>query len=311
MPADTFERFRRFLAAADDLAREPIALTTREEQLWCRYFGEHCYEGGALVELGPFLGSLTMALQEGLARNPQVDATAATIHAWDLFRWENWCEDHVKGTELAGRLTPGESFEPLYRGRVRGTVPVVTHAEDLLAPTGVPGEIGLLLNDAVKTWEVGLSVGAHFFPSMTAGATVAHQDFLWPTEAFLVPLMYLWREQFVARYVVPGSCMAVFERTGRPISAAPLVDFPGTLAALPAELIDDAFAWFDAVGGEMDRDVLHLCQATTLWRCGHLAAAQDIVQHHELRHRAGSGLFEFQRDILRQWGYAPLLERET
>ncbi len=45
-------------------------LTTKEEQLWCEYYCEKYYRNrGDIVELGPWLGSLTRSMQNGLTRN--------------------------------------------------------------------------------------------------------------------------------------------------------------------------------------------------------------------------------------------------
>src|SRR5689334_20065920 len=95
-----------------------LGLTTREEQAWCRWYGAEAYDGsGVLVEWGAWLGSLTTSYCEGLVRNPRLPRGRTVAYAYDLFRWEPWCEDEARGSAHAGRLTVGESFLDYFRER--------------------------------------------------------------------------------------------------------------------------------------------------------------------------------------------------
>ena len=103
--------FRAYLAAGPKY----VGATTIEEQAWCRWFGAEIYSGaGALVEFGPWLGSLTASYCEGLARNPRAAGRTKIAHVYDLFTWSRIFEEWSRGTPHAGRHAAGESFEAYF-----------------------------------------------------------------------------------------------------------------------------------------------------------------------------------------------------
>ncbi len=88
-----------------------LGLTTADEQAWCRWYGESGYQGlGVIVEWGAWLGSLTTSYCEGLLANPRVPRARKIAFVYDLFRWEPWCEDEVRGTEHEGKLAELPQF---------------------------------------------------------------------------------------------------------------------------------------------------------------------------------------------------------
>lgn len=228
-----------------------LGLTTPDEQAWCRWYGAEVYDGhGAIVEWGAWLGSLTTSYCEGLLANPRVSGAGKVAFAYDLFRWEPWCEDEVKGTEHAGRLTVGESFVDYfaalhapYRHLLDARAANLEQAEWNGAP------IRLIINDAVKTLPIGKGAFASFLPSLMPGdGLLANQDYLWPTDSFLA-LPYLLRDSFDFEYTVPDSCMVIFR-----------------------------------------------CRQTP-----------NLVRDARLAGKRQSLMYDFQLDVLGQWGYGELL----
>jgi hypothetical protein len=307
------EHFVSELASHDLTVLKTLGLTTKEEQIWCNYFCRQVYQNnGEIVELGPWLGSLTIEMQKGLAQNPAYLAKSRPLQCYDRFVWEPWCEDIVKDMELAGTIPNGESFMPAFLSRVEhADVPVSAHTIDLEADYTLPSEIEFLLNDALKSWTATYRFAAYALPRVIEGGCVAHQDFLWPTEAFLVPLMYVHREQFSGHYVVPGSCMAIFSRLPTSTSdPEPAGQLPNAINDMNPAFINNAFRWVESNLSGIDSDILHLCEATLNWLAGNVEASHSIVAKEQLSLKAGSPLFEFQRDILRQWGYTEMLSAE-
>lgn len=284
-------------------------LTTREEQAWCQWYGAEGYEGaGAIVELGPWLGSLTTNLCRGLAQNPRARDRRKYVFTYDLFEWHAWCEAEAKGTEHEGQIPVGSCFMDYYARRHREYADaLVIHKADLTTQRWHEGPIALILNDAVKTIEIGRNVFSQFVPSLTAGVgLIAHQDFLWPTEAFLFPFMYLVRDAFAVEYAVPNSCMIVFRCTrGLDLSRVAL---PACWADISESCCEEAFAWGHSVLTSVEPKMVELCRAVTLWRAGHKEAALRVSRDARLAEKCGNSLYDFQVDVLRSWGYPELLK---
>lgn len=294
-------------SAQDQEATQPVlGLTTPEEQLWCEWFArDHFQNHGDIVELGPWLGSLTRRIQSGLAANPAYRNHPRPLHCYDQFIWKPWCEEQVRGTDLAGQIPLEASFQSLFLQRVaHPLVPVLAREVDLRKSNyPVPDSIEWILNDGLKGWTMARHFAANMLPRLISGGCLAHQDFLWPTEAFLIPLMYCLRPYFSPAYIVPDSCMAVFLRNAAPASelARTVADLPQVLARLDNTFFDKAFAWAEENLNGIDKAVLYLCKATLLWILQKQPAARQIVADHQLATCKGSDLFLFQRDTLRSW----------
>jgi hypothetical protein len=285
-----------------------LGLTTKEEQAWCRWYGEEAYEGrGAVVEWGAWLGSLTTSYCEGLARNPRLPA-GIVAHTYDLFRWEEWCEEQVRGTEHAGRLRVGASFADYFRELHRPWAHFLeVRSADLSTASWDGRAIELVVNDAVKTPAIGVNVFRKFLPALLPEAgLLANQDYLWPTDAFLAVLMYQVRAAFDFEYVLPDSCMTIF-RCRREVDPG-VVAMPDTLAAVDPALFRAAFAWSRRTVRVEPVAMIDLGHAVTLWQAGHREAARRIVHDGRLAKKNGSPMYDFQLDVLRQWGYEALLD---
>jgi len=220
---------------------ELLGMTTPEEQAWLFWYASREYAGeGELVDLGCWLGSSTIAMARGLAANPRVGDRRGRIHAYDLFRWEEWMEDSVAGTPLSGRLAAGASFLPEFESRISPwRQAVVTHPGDLVVQGWGPARpIDLLFNDASKSFDLANAVVRDFWPALVPGRSlVVEQDFV----HFYTPWVHLIHERvrdcFEPVIHIPWSGSMVF-RLARP---------------LPAERISRPFAFDDFTAEEIER----------------------------------------------------------
>ena len=91
----------------EDVVQIPSMLS-REELQYLSWLTSEAYEGwGAIVDLGPWLGSSTAALAGGLRRTGR----SAVVRAFDLFRWvRSYMEDSAPED-----LPEGKDFEFLFR----------------------------------------------------------------------------------------------------------------------------------------------------------------------------------------------------
>jgi hypothetical protein len=84
-------------------------LTDRERE-YLRTFAFKEYAGqGAIVDLGCWLGSSTIALASGLREHPDLKLRSTLVHAYDRFIWDGWMNSvsAVRQTPLDGRYKPG------------------------------------------------------------------------------------------------------------------------------------------------------------------------------------------------------------
>lgn len=206
--------FLRDMPPLDDL----LGMTTREEQAWLHWYASREYRGeGAIVDLGCWLGASTIALAEGLRHNPGRGAAGARIHAYDRFVWEEWMEDSVAGTALAGRLRPGESFLPEFERRIGPwSENIVPHCGDLPTIGWQPGgPIELLFNDVAKSWSLARSVLRDFYSSLVPGVSlVVEQDFCHYFTPWVHLLQDRLRDYLAPEVYIPYSGSMVFRLTG-------------------------------------------------------------------------------------------------
>jgi hypothetical protein len=296
--------FRAHLPSGD----KRLGLTTKEEQAWCRWYGAEVWSGrGVIVEWGAWLGSLTTNYCEGLMLNPELPERGPIAYTYDLFRWEEWCEEQVQGTEHAGKLTVGAPFDDYFRELHRQYARWLEVRSDDLASVGWDGPpIELVVNDAVKTLPIGANVFRRFLPSLLPEVgLLANQDYLWPTDAFLTLLMYQAREFFDFEYTLPDSCMVIF-RCRRGFDPD-VVRVPATLAEVDPALLAEAFAWSRRTIEVAPPAMIDLGLAVTLWQGGFREQALRLARDHELGVKNGSPMYDFQLDALRSWGYGELL----
>src|ERR1044071_7787881 len=83
------------------------SMLTLEEKQYLTWLTSETFEGwGAVVDLGPWLGSSSAALAEGLKRR----GSHQRIRSFDLFRWDCGYMDDVASTGLK----QNDDFLPLF-----------------------------------------------------------------------------------------------------------------------------------------------------------------------------------------------------
>jgi hypothetical protein len=298
------DAFLRYLSAGPKY----VGATTVEEQAWCRWFGAEVYTAkGALVELGPWLGSLTTSLCEGLVRNHRAARRRAIAHVFDLFEWSDIFEEWSRGTPHAGRFVPGESFESYYRSLLHEHARFLTVSRADLSSAAWSGEpIELLINDAAKSLRIADNVFRSFVPAMIPGRSyIAHQDFLWSTDAFIQIFMYLARESFAYEHTVRGSAMAIFKSVRR-FEPSALGGY-GLDGGVEYDLIRETFAWSGRTLADANPKLIRLCEAVVLRDFGYADEARRVVADEALNRKQGDPQYDHQLETIRAWGYGDLV----
>jgi hypothetical protein len=160
-------------------SKVPTMLVPDELRL-LNHLAAHYYRGiGVIVDGGSFLGGSTVALADGLRRNPQPSARAGgrVIHSFDRFEVEEW----TRGLYFPPTAMTGESFRDQFESHIAPWADLVeVHAGDILAHDWKQGPIEILFIDLAKHWKVCDWVTWQFFPHLIPGrSVVVQQDYLY------------------------------------------------------------------------------------------------------------------------------------
>ena len=253
-------------------------MVTDAELSLAETYARHSYTGeGKIVELGCWLGAVTLALARGVSDNPQT-RRKRPIEAFDRFRWEAWM------TPIAERLgcpmvPDGASFFDYTQTILKPYEHLIhLHEEDLLAPERFRDRIEFLFVDAMKSWPLANAIVRAYFPRLIAGRSlIVQQDFAYFGSVVATNhiLMWLLREQAVPVYHVPDSCsVAFFVQEPLERRTLPTLD----PAAVTVEMAEQAWAYsMSIVRGESRRDVW-LCKVLFFIEQGWLQAAWEEAQ---------------------------------
>lgn len=255
-----------------------LGMTSMTEQAYCEWYASRLYTGkGKIVELGAWLGALTIALATGLRRNKGKPGPNA-FHAYDLFIWHHSFETAVRGTSIEAAYKEGADFYPLYLQTLASVRDLVTpHKADLVTETWSGGPIEFLLVDAMKYEALVQNIQGAFFPSLLPGTGILmHQDFMHFYESWIHVAMYLLRDRFEPVCALPDSGTFIFRCKTRP--DADELRFPEKVADLPRELIEDAYEWAAGLVPPEQRDTI--------------AAAHTMMYVHRAEFNRAMDLFE-------------------
>lgn len=223
---------------------ELVGMTSRQERDFVRHYAAHDFTGeGAIVDLGCWMGSFTLPLAFGLRKNPHLSGRKIGLHAYDLFRWQDWMNQSLAKTRWAGRYKEGDDFRDAFVEQVAPVADLVTiHAGDLNKETWDHNEaIEYLVIDAMKSWELTNSVVRNFFPALRPRLSlVHHQDFVHYYTPWIHLIMHRFRNYFEPLTYVPEGSFIFTYREAIPRA---LLEKPYGFDDFSAEEAADAFEY--------------------------------------------------------------------
>lgn len=169
------------------------AMLSHEEKQYLTWLTAEKFEGwGAIVDLGPWLGSSSAALAEGLKRKGRDES----VMSFDLFRWDRTSME----PSAQENLRDGADFLPVFMREIGPYAPWIQPQKcDLLHYCWDGGPIEILFVDAAKSWELLNSILIGFGDALVPGQSrVVLQDFRFYGTHWL-PLVFdsrpdLWKE---------------------------------------------------------------------------------------------------------------------
>ncbi len=239
-----------------------------------RYVGKE----GAIVDLGCWLGSTSIALARGiLSRGPDASSRERVLGI-DLFVWEEWMPSHIPHCLYRS----GESFLPEARRVVRdhggGRVELIR--ADLALYQWKSGAIKILLVDAMKSEDLGRQVARNFYPSLVTGSLLIHQDFNHYYTTWIHLLQYRLSRYFRLFRNVVGSGTVAFE----------------VLAPIPTEAVDQATDFAKISDDEIEAAFRHSLDLIGS-DCVNIAAAHVMHYVHLGRKDRASKTLESYRSL--------------
>jgi hypothetical protein len=222
-----------------------------KEYLYTFAFKEYGGQG-AIVDLGCWLGSSTIALASGLREHPNPQLRSALVHAYDLFMWDGWMNDvsAVRQTPLDGKYKPGESFFEACRELTEPWKDNIRfYPGDLSSIGWAGGPIEFLFVDAMKSWHLTNSIIHDFYPSLIPGiSTIVQQDFGNFYVYWVHLITYRLREYFQPVYDIPYSESLCFKYVKQIPES--LLQAEYKLSSFSNDEIDAAFDYARGLAGE-------------------------------------------------------------
>lgn len=238
-----------------------------------RYFGRE----GAIVDLGCWLGSTSIALAQGiLSHGSNADNRNEKVFGFDMFQWEAWMPAHIPYC----LYEPGDSFLPEARRVVRehGGNRVELIQADLGLYQWSGGPIKILLVDAMKNEDLAIQIPRNFFPSLIPGSLLIHQDFKHYYTSWIHVLQYQLRQYFRFYRSVRWGTVA-FE----------------VVAPIPREAVDRATEFTTIPDDETDASFRHSLDLVGPDERTNIAAAHVMRYVHLKRQDKASHIVEFYR----------------
>ena len=232
---------------------------------------------GAIVDLGCWLGSTSIALAQGiLSHGSETDHVDEKVFGLDMFVWESWMPAHLPYCVYE----PGDSFLPEARRVVRehgaGRVELIQADLGLYQWSG--GPIKILLVDAMKNEDLAVQIPRNFFPSLVPGSLLIHQDFKHFYTSWIHVLQYQLRQYFRFYRSVPGGTVA-FE----------------VVASVPKEAVDHATEYATIPDDETDAAFRHSLELVGSEEGANIAAAHVMHYLHLKRKERASQIVELYR----------------
>ena len=234
-------------------ARIPGMITAHEIAFYKESAARYTGKPGAIVDLGCWLGSTSIALAQGLlSDSPNGNVRNEKVLGFDIFVWEEWMPAHIPYCFYR----PGESFLPEARRLTcehgGGKVELIQADLSVYEWTGAP--IKILLVDAMKSEDLARRIAKNFYPHLTPGSLLIHQDFKHYYTSWVHLLQYQLREFFRFYRSVPRSGAVAFEGLA-PIPME-IVERATDFANIPDDQVEKSFHYsIDLVGADDCTDV--------------------------------------------------------
>jgi len=189
------------------------SMTCENELAFLRYYAENKYTGiGEIVDLGCWFGATTFALAQGLNKNSFIDKKYKRIFAYDLFKWEDSLNQHVKNTGFENRYNHGDSYIELVKQNIE---PLEQHIEiqgDIFDAIWGHKPIEFLFIDAMKNIETTNKIVSEFYPNLIPNTSyLVYQDFDHYLTPWIHVLIYMQRKHFKHIHDIYPSGSTVFK----------------------------------------------------------------------------------------------------
>jgi len=240
---------------------------------YCESSARYAGREGKIVDLGCWLGATSIALARGLLTEGSKDYGNERVIGFDVFQWEDW----MPATRAYCLYSAGESFLPEARRMISeyggGRVDLVK--ADLRDYNWDGGPIKILLVDAMKSEDLAVKIAGSFFPHLTPGALLIHQDFKHYFTGWIHLIQYRLRDYFrFYRSVPPGT--VAFE----------------VVEPLPREAIDHATKFVGLLNDEVDSAFRYSRQLVKPEEQANIAAAHVMLFVHLNRKDAAARTIE-------------------
>jgi hypothetical protein len=185
-------------------------MTTQEEQDYCRRYVQTQYTGeGEILELGPWLGSLTIPMATGLLRR-EYPIPHRKIHTVDTFIWQEWMNKHADG--MLYEFKVGELFLKEFIERIGWLAPLVVIYRMELEKLLWDKKIEFLCIDAMKSRELADAILAKYYTYLIPDVSVVfHQDFKYSGCPWIPEIHSKLKDYFKIIYDAPNSCGVAFK----------------------------------------------------------------------------------------------------
>ncbi|MBJ3764150.1 hypothetical protein ILP92_15480 [Maribius pontilimi] len=175
------------------VARVPTMLRPIEGRFYQWLARTQTAADAAVVDLGAFVGGSSARLAHGLSQSGH----AARLHVYDRFTASEALKQRMLYPAGVAPF-PGEDTFELAKSHLAPWHRRITLHRGRIEDIGWCGDpIRVLCIDAFKSADATDAMVAQFFPSLVPGrSVVVHQDFLQPTQPWLVALMWALRDVF-------------------------------------------------------------------------------------------------------------------
>lgn len=261
---------RRHPPLLPDDALQEFDQTSDVERAWV---GRHLASGEGdvtVVELGPFLGAMSLAIGAALEDRP---VARHAFHVYDQFHFEH--QDHIFAGVQNFDYVEGASFRPLYDLRIRSIAHrVEVHEGTIETAEWLHGQpINFLFNDVSKSWSAWKAVRRTFFGSLVPGSIVVEQDFGHRCTPWLHLSYHRWIDRVDAIGSIPGTTSMVFQVRHR-IPLEELERDDQVLGFTPAE-VQATFDWAESVVDPMHRGEVRAARIMLYVLSGDMGVATD------------------------------------